>query len=178
MAIKFTNPLNNIKVASPCSANWEEMNGNARQRFCGQCEKNVYNLSAMTKDEAEKLIMNTEGRLCARFYRRSDGTILTKDCPVGWKALKRRMSKTWTAVASLMFTAIGSIGITAFLSQPNEREFVTGKLVSEPLMGDIAVNENSNSTYEPEMQPTMGNIATPEEFELEEVKGAIAIHQK
>jgi len=93
MTVKFTNPLKNIKVASPCSASWEEMKGNDRQRFCGQCELNVYNLSAMTITEAESLILNTEGRLCARFYRRPDGTVITKDCPVGLKAVKKTFVK-------------------------------------------------------------------------------------
>ena len=178
MASKFTNPLKNIKVASPCSANWEEMTGNERQRFCGQCELTVYNLSAMTKQQAENLIMNTEGRLCARFYRRSDGTVITKDCPVGWKAVKRRASKVWTAVTSLMFTALGSIGITAYLSQPDKGKIVTGKLVAEPLMGDVAFDQNSNNSYEPPVEPTMGNIAVIEELERNKEMGKIAIHKK
>ncbi|MEK7725310.1 MAG: hypothetical protein AAB336_13230, partial [Acidobacteriota bacterium] len=59
---KFTNPLDNIRIASPCSADWNEMVGNERQKFCGSCQKNVYNLSGMTKDEAENLLMNAEGR--------------------------------------------------------------------------------------------------------------------
>ena len=50
---KFESPLNNIKIASPCSANWDEMYGNERKRFCGDCKLNVYNLSGMSRDEAE-----------------------------------------------------------------------------------------------------------------------------
>ena len=45
---KFTSPLNNLKVASPCSQDWEAMLGNERKRFCGECKLNVYNLSGMT----------------------------------------------------------------------------------------------------------------------------------
>src|SRR4051812_43681240 len=36
--------LDSLTVASPCSANWAEMTGDDRSRFCGKCEKNVYNL--------------------------------------------------------------------------------------------------------------------------------------
>ncbi len=79
---KFTNPLDNIKIASPCSADWDEMMGNERTRFCGECKLNVYNLSGMSQREAENLLLNSEGRLCVRFYKRADGTILTKYCPV------------------------------------------------------------------------------------------------
>lgn len=98
---KFTNPLDNIRVASPCTTNWDEMYGDDRKRFCGECKLNVYNLSDMNRQEAENLLLNSEGRLCVRFFRRADGTLLTKDCPVGWKAVKRRVSHTATAAFSL-----------------------------------------------------------------------------
>ena len=51
----FTNPLDSIKVASPCSADWEGMVGNNRQRFCGQCKLNVYNLSGMTRSPKPRI---------------------------------------------------------------------------------------------------------------------------
>src|SRR5438309_3515086 len=96
---RFTSPLAEVKVASPCPADWETMFGNDRVRFCGQCELNVYNLSAMSRSEAESLIVRTEGRLCVRYYRRKDGSIITQDCPVGLRALKRRASRIKRAVA-------------------------------------------------------------------------------
>jgi hypothetical protein len=105
----FTSPLNNIHIASPCAADWNEMVGDERRRFCSQCSLNVYNLSGMTGDEAENLLLTSEGRVCVRFYRRKDGTILTKDCPVGWQAVKRRLSKMSAAAVSLcagIFTGI------------------------------------------------------------------------
>ncbi|HEX9962340.1 MAG TPA: hypothetical protein VGB00_15505 [Pyrinomonadaceae bacterium] len=106
---RFTNPLDNIRVASPCAADWNEMRGDERKRFCSECSLNVYNLSGMTRDEAENLLLTAEGRVCVRFYRRQDGTILTKDCPVGWQLVKRRASRAATAVVSLcagIFTGI------------------------------------------------------------------------
>jgi hypothetical protein len=72
---KFTNPLNNIKIASPCNADWNEMVGDERTRFCGECKLNVYNLSGMSQREAENLLINSEGRLCVRFYKRADGAV-------------------------------------------------------------------------------------------------------
>ncbi len=35
--------LENVRIASPCSASWDDMVGDERVRFCGQCTKNVYN---------------------------------------------------------------------------------------------------------------------------------------
>ncbi|MBK9765573.1 MAG: hypothetical protein IPP63_00360 [Chloracidobacterium sp.] len=72
---KFDSPLNDIKIASPCSADWNGMYGDERKRFCGECKLNVYNLSGMTKNEAERLVTNAEGRLCVRFYQRADGSV-------------------------------------------------------------------------------------------------------
>src|SRR4051812_35666908 len=75
--------LDDIRVATPCDARWEEMAGDDRVRHCGQCNKAVYNLSSMPRHEAQALVFGHEERLCVRFYRRTDGTLLTQDCPVG-----------------------------------------------------------------------------------------------
>src|SRR5688572_11430868 len=77
---RFSDPLSRVRVASPCPADWDKMIGDERVRFCGQCELNVYNLSAMTRTQAEDLIAGTERRLCIRYYRRKDGSILTRLC--------------------------------------------------------------------------------------------------
>src|SRR5689334_14925454 len=82
--------LPNIRVASPCRADWNKMTGDDRVRACADCNKNVYNLSSMTRDEAETLILAKEGRLCVRYYQRSDGTILLKDCEVGVSQKRKR----------------------------------------------------------------------------------------
>jgi hypothetical protein len=100
-----TDPLRHVRIASPCPADWDAMYGDERVRFCSKCELNVYNLSAMTRREAERLIVNREGRLCVRFYRRSDGTILTRDCPVGLRAIKRKVTRAAVACFSFVFGA-------------------------------------------------------------------------
>jgi hypothetical protein len=99
--------LEQIEVASPCHAAWDEMTGDDRARFCRQCEKHVYNLSGMTRAEAQALVNQTEGRLCVRFYRRSDGTIMTQDCPVGVAALRRPLY----LVAGLVTFVAASLGL-------------------------------------------------------------------
>src|SRR5215211_3467705 len=109
--IRFSNPLDNIRIASPCNADWDEMIGNDRARFCGQCNLNVYNLSSMTREEAELLIGRTEGRLCVRYFRRTDGSVMTKDCPVGLRAVRRRMSYVARAVCSAVLTFFAGIGV-------------------------------------------------------------------
>jgi hypothetical protein len=93
--------LDVIDVASPCEAPWEAMRGDAKVRFCADCKLNVYNLSEMSRGEATQLVQQNEGRLCVRFYRRSDGTVLTRDCPVGLRAIRRRVARSLTAIAAL-----------------------------------------------------------------------------
>jgi hypothetical protein len=124
---KFDNPLNNIKIASPCSADWNAMMGDERKRYCGDCKLNVYNLSGMTRAEAENLLLNSEGRLCVRFYRRADGTVLTKDCPVGWQALKKRISKTAAAAFSMIAGIFG--GLFAFNATKTETNPTMGEMI-------------------------------------------------
>jgi hypothetical protein len=103
--------LDRMRIASPCHVGWENMTGDDRARFCDQCGLHVYNISQMTRDEVASLVTKTEGRICARLYRRTDGTILTRDCPVGLRALRRRVAKmagaALSAVLSLCAAAAG-----------------------------------------------------------------------
>jgi hypothetical protein len=100
--------LPEIKIASPCPARWEQMTGDNRARHCTECDLDVYNFSEMTSAEIEELIAASAGqRLCGRIYQRADGTILTRDCPVGLRAKIRRVSRRLTgalaAAMSLVF---------------------------------------------------------------------------
>lgn len=158
---KFTNPLNNIKIASPCSADWNGMVGDERKRFCSDCKLNVYNLSGMSQREAENLLLNSENRVCVRFYRRADGTVLTKDCPVGWRAIKQKVSKTATAFASLVFAALSGIGLVNYFANSDE-QFTTGQMSPQTERygtGKVSIKEDSNVAVQGKPIATMGNVA-------------------
>ena len=161
---KFESPLNDIRIASPCSANWNEMYGNDRKRFCSECKLNVYNLSGMTRDEAETLIMNAEGRLCVRFYRRTDGTVITKDCPVGWANVKQRTKVFAAAAASLLMALFTGVYFVSLLSKKSAdiRVIATPFATPKPnphIMGGIAPLRN---TVELQGKPsaTLGEMTT------------------
>jgi hypothetical protein len=104
------NILPEIRIASPCPANWNEMTGDERARFCSQCQKHVYNLSAMTAEAAAALIREKEGNLCGRLYRRADGTVLhAEDCPVGLVARQwRKIRHGLSALASVVLLVLGA----------------------------------------------------------------------
>ncbi|HKE04678.1 MAG TPA: carboxypeptidase-like regulatory domain-containing protein [Blastocatellia bacterium] len=89
--------LDRLYIASPCSADWDEMSGDDKVRFCNRCNINVYNISALSRIQVEELIVKSEGRFCAKLYRRMDGTIITRDCPVGLRAVRRRVSHAASA---------------------------------------------------------------------------------
>ncbi len=93
--------MRRTELATPCTANWDEMSGDEKIRHCGQCDLNVYNVSAMTDEEVlEQMVMLTAGKkVCMSLYRRADGTFITKDCPVGLRRLqqKARHAAAWIA---------------------------------------------------------------------------------
>ena len=81
--------LPRIEIASPCRVAWSSMKGDDQVRLCKQCDQHVFNLEHMTVDQISAMLQEKEGRACVRFYRRFDGTILTKDCPIGLAAQMR-----------------------------------------------------------------------------------------
>jgi hypothetical protein len=101
--------LDNISIASPCHAEWSDMVGSDKVRFCASCQKNVFNLSGMKRDEALDLLRATEGRACVRFYRRADGTVLTEDCPVGVALLVKKAKRATLAAAAVSLGAVAAM---------------------------------------------------------------------
>lgn len=103
--------INTLRVASPCSVGWQTMTGDERIRHCHSCQLNIYNTAEMTKNEVEDLILKRDSRLCIRLYRRADGTVITKDCPVGLRAYQKRIARfggaTLTAILGLFSVSFG-----------------------------------------------------------------------
>ncbi len=104
---KGSSVLNQIQIASPCTIDWDSMAGDERVRFCGQCQKNVFNLSQLSAKEAEELVLKTEGKICVRFYQRRDGSMLTEDCPVGLRTIRAGVKRISSAAAAILAVIIG-----------------------------------------------------------------------
>jgi len=99
--------LDALDVQTPCDVPWETMAGDNRVRFCGHCRQNVYNVEALPRAEAVRLIAAREGRLCVRFHRRSDGTVVTADCWARLRAARRKGALTF--VALLIFVGAAQV---------------------------------------------------------------------
>lgn len=145
--------LDEIRVASPCAVSWEDMDGDDQMRHCQHCKLNVFNLSEMSREEAEALIREKHGgRLCVRFYQRADGTVMTKDCPVGRRRERNRKLR-WVAgiaaVLALLFrggavraNANGSINTrySGFIDKISHTLNIPGWCTCQTMvMGDICV---------------------------------------
>jgi hypothetical protein len=101
--------LQRIYVASPCNVPWESMQGDEHVRHCASCDKDVFDLSSLTREEAEALLIEKKGKLCAQYYRREDGTILTADCEVGVAKKKRARRKAAVVAGAFAAAAAGTV---------------------------------------------------------------------
>ena len=102
--------LDQLQIATPCRANWQRMekvDGKDGVRFCRTCEKNVYKLSLMSREEAMALLREKDGQICARLSRRTDGTVLFGDCPVGQVTMRQRR-RVGTVLAALLLAFVPS----------------------------------------------------------------------
>lgn len=132
--------LEDIRIASPCDASWNQMTGDERVRFCGQCQKNVYNLSRMRRAEALALVQRSEGRICVRFYQRKDGTVISQDCPVGLAAaLRRGRRATGAAVAAMVGAIVAVLSAGIVLRRGGHGRGLVEALSARPMMmGEVA----------------------------------------
>ncbi len=184
-------PLDSIRIANPCRADWNKMAGDDRSRFCVSCAKNVYNLSEMTRAEAENLVREREGELCVRFFQRADGTMITTDCPIGIKPNRKRGR---ISVAMLTIFAAPFLMVSAALAGTHfNKSQAMESLRDKPLIGALIEKLNpravptfamtgavafSPSTTTPTPQPTMGKPQIPNPVSDEATMGAPLPPQK
>lgn len=158
--------LDMIKVASPCNVSWETMKGDDQVRFCGQCQLNVYNLSTMNLDQISSLLEKKEGRTCVRFYRRADGTVITDDCPVGLRRVRRKMALVATAVAGLFAT----VGTGMFTTRG-----AMARTLRDSALGRVAMFRAIADWMEPERVPVaMGMMVMPQPEPAHVLQGRVA----
>lgn len=163
--------LDSVRVASPCDVRWEDMTGNDRRRHCTECDLDVHNISEMSRDDAEHLLSTlSEGRVCARFYRRVDGTILTKDCPVGLAAARRaflRATSRFSAAIGLAIiasaaaqdTSWGNYGWSLRLSNAKPVQWVMDKVNARVLGRCVYMGEMGKIAGPPGPPPSVQSSA-------------------
>ncbi len=171
MQTKFS--LDQLQVATPCEMSWDVMRGNDKARFCDSCQKHVYNFAAMTTEEGLALITQTEGEFCGRLTRRSDGMLMTADCPVGVAARLTRFRRrlVYTVVATA-FMLLGFIQLRQPKGDPSNQASGDGlPLITTHVQGWLdqirewaGLQSRRSVTVMggcPGMPPMMGKIAPP-----------------
>jgi hypothetical protein len=131
--------IDDVRIASPCNVSWDAMKGDDRVRFCGECAKNVYNLSALSRDEATRLLAEREGSICVRLYRRADGTALTADCPVGVRRKRVRLALYGAAGAGALTAAAAWSATMCVMGETSEPSREVVMMGAVPAMHDSYV---------------------------------------
>ena len=129
--------LSQIAVPVPCSEDWNAMHGTDRSRYCDHCCHSVINLSALSKSEAAKTILNSNpGTLCIRYTATPDGSIQFKDQP---------QSRGFFVSSAAMFTAVlAAFGLVSVAqADPN-----TGSQTASPTKDDSTSQKDSNCQQE------------------------------
>jgi hypothetical protein len=155
--------LDRLQIAAPCSADWNRMSGNDQVRLCHLCNKNVYNISDMTMVEAEQLIRDSQQSPCVRLYRRKDGTVLTDNCPMGLRQLRRHAVLAIRTVAACGAWLLSITQAPAQSLRMNSWEAAmerADKVLSStaPYLG---VKNFSWARVDELSKPFIGNIGTP-----------------
>ena len=111
--------LDRVYLKTPCSTEWNLMEGNEQIRFCIECNKQVHNLSSMTREQAEDLLAKAGGELCAKIDRDERGNIITAD-QLKHTSLFRIPSPRFTSAAVAALLGIG-IAVHAEVPSPQYR---------------------------------------------------------
>jgi hypothetical protein len=119
--------LDDSHIPVPCTKAWDELKGNGVARSCDTCNKDVHDLSQLTRAQADELLASNSD-LCVRYATRKDGTLVLADSLVRGRASKAR---------SLVLAAALVAG-TAYVTMPpaaprysnddDERSYTAGEL--------------------------------------------------
>ncbi len=167
--------IDQIEISSPCTVSWDEMRaagGDGRVRFCGQCRQNVYNVEAMSRSEARRLIAAREGRVCVRILRRPDGTVVTADCWARLRAARRRGLLPFLGMMVLVgFTELFAIGaglvrlkaLMGGAAPPTPIALTDSPLLPRPrMMGALPAYRFSTPPPREMGEPELGRIVPPQ----------------
>lgn len=143
-------PLDLIEVESPCSKDWNRMRGSDEKRFCDHCNRDVYDLGAMSEADVQNLLCRQAGKLCVRFTRLSSGKIQTLDYSTGGR--KSLGWRFWTLIGAVA-AVIGTFGVA------NSRSWLFRTTVQGRMM--VPVTPPPGTPAGPSTQPT--SCQTPQD---------------
>jgi hypothetical protein len=118
-----------ITIPTPCHENWQDMTPADKGRFCGACQKKVYDFTNASDREISN-ILHTDKNACGRFTTRQ----LNRDL-----VIPKEKSTLWMAAgaAVVSFFTLGTHEIAAQTPVPVEQrqpepDYSLGKYAIEP----------------------------------------------
>lgn len=83
-----------------CDLNWSDLKGASKiVRHCDRCDRDVFNLSGMTRERAARLLKENGAGLCVHFVSR-EGTIVHDGDPL--MQLRSQKRGAWRLVAGAL----------------------------------------------------------------------------
>ena len=134
-----------LRVGTPCPKNWDDMEGDAKRRFCEHCQLHVHNLSAMKPAERTQFVAETRDRACITYELRADGTMVTRS---RWNWVLRPLRAFAALLAAMLPFAFASCAPTCS----------TRRLAGSPMPPPDA----SHSTKTEPGSRTLGIVAQPQ----------------
>ncbi|NQX37780.1 hypothetical protein SAMN05421820_103220 [Pedobacter steynii] len=114
--------INGASLSFKCEEKWEAMKAEGDGRFCGVCQKKVYDLTDKKAAYFLQIMQENNNNVCGRF---------TVDQLVPAAQSQRSVWKRW-AVAAMVFIGFGATGQKA-----NAQEELMGKVVKKETKPDL-----------------------------------------
>lgn len=111
------------------------MRGDAKVRFCEECQLHVHNLSTMSREERDQFVAKTTSHTCIAYELRRDGTLVT---PSFWSDLLKPFSRIRFASVALL------AALLPFFPACTSRRVVPGGIT--PPDSAAAHGSNANKT--------------------------------
>lgn len=121
------------KIAKPCPANWDDMQGDDKRRFCEHCQLHVHNLSAMPLKEQREVLTSKNEHKCITYIASTDAIQMEPAKWLNWQA------NSWTLrkIAAIFVTMLSFMGASCQSTTKSETlPHSTGGISTPSLVSD------------------------------------------
>jgi hypothetical protein len=142
--------IQQLRITSPCSVEWDAMIGNDRVRFCEHCQLSVHHVDALTRKQFRRLIARSNGRICVNYTRSQQ---VQNTLPILHK-IGRRTS----ALAAGAFSATLGLSAATATAQPNlRRPAIEAPVVVAAILNNRSAT-NGNATLRGRVSDANGAV--------------------